>query len=70
MFFVIAIEIVRYCTKMSTKKSETSEIAKLIVHSIYTRLESYCVPQIIVDYVIQKGMSISLDIVSHKYVRR
>ena len=32
---VIAIEIVWYCTKMSTKRCETSEIAKLIVHSIY-----------------------------------
>ena len=35
LFFVIAIESVRYCTKMSTKRCERSEIAKLIVHSIF-----------------------------------
>ena len=31
---VIAFEIVRHCTKMSTLRWETYEIAKLIVHSI------------------------------------
>ena len=35
LFFVIAIESVRYCTKMSTIRCETSEIAKLILHSIF-----------------------------------
>ena len=35
LFFVIAIESVRCCTKMSTKRCETSEIAKLIVHSAF-----------------------------------
>ena len=31
---VIAIEVDWHCTKMSTKRCETLEIAKLIVHSI------------------------------------